>query len=64
MRDLNKEKYVAMVSRKEVANLIGDCDDSDQGEIINDKITNELVASVALIVKLYEESRSSRARRV
>lgn len=54
MKDSNKEKYVALVSRKEENNLVSDSDDSDPGEGSNDEITDELVASVALIFNRYE----------
>lgn len=33
MKDSNKEKFVALVSKKEAANLISDSNDSDQGEM-------------------------------
>lgn len=59
MKGSNKERFVALVSRKEATNLISDSDDSDQGETSNEEITNELVASSLLTVKHYEESRSN-----
>lgn len=36
MRVSNKEKYMAMVSRKEAANLISESNDFDLGEVCND----------------------------
>lgn len=54
MKESNKEKFVALVSRKEVMNIISDSDGADQGETSNEEITDELVASSALIVKCYE----------
>lgn len=57
-----KEKSMALVSRKETFGYVSDSDASNQGES-KDKYLDELVASVALIVKCYEESRTSRSRR-
>lgn len=56
MKDSNKEKFVALVSRKEAMNHIHN---SDQGEASNDENIIEKVSSVAPIVKLYEERRSN-----
>lgn len=59
MKDSNKKKYEALVSRKEVTNRISNSDDSDQGETSNDNFLYELIASAALIIKHYEESKSN-----
>lgn len=64
IKDSNKEKFMALVSRKEATNIISDSNDSNQGEGSNDDITDELVARVAFIVKRHEESKSNRVRRV
>lgn len=57
MKDPNKEKFVALFSRKEIS--VSDFEASDQHKTFDDVYLDELVASTTLIVKRYEESRSS-----
>ena len=63
MKDSSKENLVALMSRKEAINHIGDSDKTDQGEETDEDFTEELVVSAALIVKRYEESKENRSRR-
>ncbi|KAL7615703.1 hypothetical protein Lser_V15G01817 [Lactuca serriola] len=63
MKESSKEKYVDLVYRKEARKTISDLDNSDQAEEPDEDLTDDLVASAALIVKRYEESRANRIRR-
>ncbi|CAH1450439.1 unnamed protein product [Lactuca virosa] len=63
MKDSDKEKFVALMSRKETIKHISESENSDQCKQSDEDLTNELLASVALIVKPYKESRANRVRR-
>ena len=64
MKDSQKEKSIALVSRKETMKHISDSDKSDQGEESDEDLTNELIASIALIVGHYKESKANEVRRL
>lgn len=63
MKDSCKEKFVALVSRKEPLSSINVSDVSDQGEENGEDLTDELVANTSLIVRRYEENNANRFRR-
>lgn len=62
MKDSNKEKFVALLSKNEISDYVSDSDVSDQDNTSNE-YPDELVANNALIVTFYEESRLSSTKR-
>ena len=50
MKESNKEKFVALVSRKEVVKHIKNSNDLDQGEESGEEITNELVGNTVFLL--------------
>lgn len=63
MKESRKEKFVALVSRKEVMKLFNNSYISDQGEDSDEDLIDGLIVSVALIIKRYEESILNGSRR-
>lgn len=51
MKESSKEKSIALVSWKETMYLISDLDESYQGEVSSEEITDEHISSTTLIVQ-------------
>ena len=51
MKESRKEKFVSIVSQKEAMKHISGSHNSDHGEESDEDLTEELVASVAIILK-------------